>query len=74
VVKVRHLYLVGHTRVHLDRVQGLGEFVELEVVLERGQDVAEGERIAWELMDRLGVERADLIEGAYIDLIKGDGG
>ncbi|MBK7190771.1 MAG: class IV adenylate cyclase [bacterium] len=33
VRKRRTLYLVGRTRVHLDRVEGLGEFLELEVVL-----------------------------------------
>jgi adenylate cyclase class IV len=34
VVKRRTLYLVGRTRVHLDRVEGLGHFLELEVVLQ----------------------------------------
>ena len=31
VRKVRTLYIVVQSRIHLDRVEGLGEFVEFEV-------------------------------------------
>ena len=70
VKKTRYLYLVGQTRVHLDDVEGLGHFMELEVVLEPGQGDAEGQEIAEDLMSRLGVERDDLLEGAYMDLLE----
>jgi predicted adenylyl cyclase CyaB len=70
VRKTRYLYLVGQTRVHLDDVEGLGQFMELEVVLEDGQSDAEGQKIAEDLMSALGVERADLIDGAYMDLLE----
>ncbi|MBK7702188.1 MAG: class IV adenylate cyclase [bacterium] len=68
VVKHRTVYLVGRTRVHLDRVEGLGDFLELEVVLRDDEDAAAGIAEAHALMERLGVRAAQLVEGAYIDL------
>jgi predicted adenylyl cyclase CyaB len=70
VRKTRYLYLVGQTRVHLDDVEGLGQFMELEVVLQEGQSDAQGQAIAEDLMASLGIERGDLLEGAYMDLIE----
>ena len=70
VRKTRYLYLVGQTRVHLDDVEGLGQFMELEVVMREGQSDAEGQAIAEGLLERLGVEKSDLLEGAYMDLLE----
>ncbi|MBN2115920.1 MAG: class IV adenylate cyclase [Anaerolineales bacterium] len=70
VRKTRYLYLVGQTRVHLDDVEGLGQFMELEVVLGEGQSDAEGQAIAEGLLTSLGVEHSDLVEGAYMDLME----
>lgn len=69
VRKERRLYLIGRTRVHLDRVEGLGDFVELEVVLTPGESAADGRAVAAELMRRLGIDDGDLVPGAYIDLL-----
>jgi predicted adenylyl cyclase CyaB len=69
VIKTRTLYLAGRTRIHLDRVVGLGNFMELEVVLDTQAPVAHGEAQAEHLMQQLGIATADLVEGAYIDLL-----
>ena len=69
VRKHRTLFLVGRTRVHLDKVEGLGDFLELEVVLEDGESAEAGVREARDLMERLGVQPSELVEGAYLDLL-----
>jgi len=70
VRKRRTLYIIGRTRVHLDRVQDLGDFVELEVVLSDEQDVGDGFTTARRLMAELGIAEDQLIDKAYIDLLQ----
>jgi adenylate cyclase class IV len=69
VVKHRTLFLVGRTRVHLDRVEGLGDFLELEVVLADGEPSSAGLEEAHGLMEQLGIGPEQLLEGAYVDLL-----
>jgi adenylate cyclase class IV len=69
VQKQRLLLMVGQTRIHLDRVQGLGDFMELEVVLAAQQTDAEGSAIAEALMARLGLADAERLAGAYLDML-----
>jgi predicted adenylyl cyclase CyaB len=69
VRKQRWLLLAGQTRIHLDRVDGLGDFVELEVVLRDDQSESDGVRIADQLMHELGLHNAERIAGAYLDLL-----
>jgi predicted adenylyl cyclase CyaB len=73
VRKTRRLYLAGDTRIHLDRVEQLGDFLELEVVLTPDRSVAEGEAEARRIMAALGVDEDDLIRGAYVDLLNDRG-
>ena len=73
VRKHRTLYLAGRTRIHLDKVEGLGHFLELEVVLADSEPAEAGVREAHDLMARLGVGPSQLIEGAYVDLLDGNG-
>ena len=68
VRKRRVLHLVGQTRIHLDEVEGLGTFLELEVVLKEDQSIADGEAIVRDLMAQLEVSENDLVEVAYVDL------
>jgi adenylate cyclase class IV len=64
------LYLTGSTRIHLDEVEGLGTFAEIEVVLGPHQSVEEGTSVANRLMKALDIETADLVKTAYVDLLE----
>jgi len=70
VRKLRVLFMAGRTRIHLDRVEGLGDFLELEVVLDDGEKAETGSLEAEALMAKLGIELSDLVHGAYIDLLE----
>jgi predicted adenylyl cyclase CyaB len=69
VIKQRTVYKVGRSRIHLDRVQGLGDFLELEVVLSEGESLAAASHEAEALMLQLGITPQQLIDVAYIDLL-----
>jgi adenylate cyclase len=69
VRKQRTLYLAGQTRIHLDRVEGLGDFLELEVVMRDDQPAGKGEAIARQIMTKLNVTDDQLVEQAYVDLL-----
>jgi len=70
VRKVRRLFLVGRTRIHLDEVAGLGWFMELEVMLAPGETPAAGAAEARRLAAALGIVAGDEVTGAYLDLLR----
>lgn len=74
VRKMRKLWVVGQTRIHFDHVDELGDFVELEVVLEQDQTDQVGQSIARGLMERLAIKNEDIVELAYIDLLERQAG
>ena len=70
VKKVREIFLVENVRIHLDQVDGLGEFVELEAVFD-GSAAAEAaqHREVERLMNELGVRADDLVATSYEALL-----
>jgi adenylate cyclase class IV len=70
VIKRRELFLVGRTRIHLDRVEGLGDFVELEVVLAGDEPAERGHEEARRLLQSLEISESALLAHAYIDLLE----
>ncbi|KMQ83643.1 hypothetical protein RF55_19473 [Lasius niger] len=75
VKKTRHIFIVGRTRIHIDNVDDLGNFIELEVMMRSGDknimdcDRETAEKIAADLIQALSIKEEDLIAEAYIDLL-----
>ena len=69
VRKRRELYLNDRTRIHLDSVEGLGCFVEIEVVLDELDQEALGQAVFVDHVQRLGLDKAQIVEVAYADLL-----
>jgi adenylate cyclase class IV len=69
VRKRREVLLVGQSRIHLDQVESLGDFMEIEVVMEPGQPASEGEAVLADLMEKLAIPPEHCIAGAYADFI-----
>lgn len=69
VTKRREVSMSGQTRIHIDEVDGLGFFVEFEVVLRLDQSEDDGRRVAESLMKRLGVGGEQCERQGYVDLL-----
>jgi predicted adenylyl cyclase CyaB len=70
VRKRREIALYENVRIHLDRVEDLGDFVEFEAVWDGGSaGLAEQERKLAVLRERLGVRDEDVLAGSYETLL-----
>lgn len=69
VSKSRELLLYENVRVHLDRVEDLGEFLELEAVLAPDEPETAGQAIVRRLLDALGLANAPVLTHSYADLL-----
>ena len=69
VEKQRALWLYRNTRVHLDRVKGLGDFLELETVL-AGIDAREGTAESEEVIGLLELNKKLFISVPYLELLQ----
>ncbi len=69
VAKTRTLFLLENVRIHLDRVDGLGEFIEFEAVLGTEHSAEEGQAKVEELIARFGIAPEELLDYSYLDIL-----
>jgi adenylate cyclase class IV len=68
VEKLRTVFLHDGVRVHLDEVEGLGSFLELEAILGDSCDEDAARAKIERLRAHFGIREEDLIEGSYREL------
>ena len=70
VRKRRELWLVDNVRIHLDQVDGLGTFLELEAVVDAAHDEPTCRAQAERLLATFGLGEGDCLRASYSDLLR----
>lgn len=68
VDKKREIYFVGNVKIHLDRVRGLGKFLEVEAITRTGRlNRARGQALRFRKL--FGIAPGDIVAQSYSDLV-----
>ncbi len=70
MTKARRLFVFEGVRVHLDRVDGLGDFIEFEGVAADGEDPGSFAYLLADLRQSFGIRDEDLLRESYSDLLR----
>lgn len=70
VSKTRRLFVLASTRIHLDRVDGLGHFIEFEGVVSGDGDPGRFAPLLADLRRSFAISEGDLVGGSYSDLLR----
>lgn len=70
VSKQRKVYFYENARIHIDQVEGLGSFLEIEVVMAADSPDDTGILLMHQLMEVLSIDREDLLNCSYCDLVE----
>ncbi|MBI5116311.1 class IV adenylate cyclase [Candidatus Poribacteria bacterium] len=68
VRKERKLWMHGHTRIHLDKVESLGTFIELETVVKE-ERLKEARMEHNKIVESLGLSRIEKLGVSYSDML-----
>ena len=69
VKKSRRIYILDNIRFHIDDVESLGKFIEIEVRGETEDELPKLRKQIKEFLDLFQVQEENLIKGSYSDLV-----
>ena len=67
--KEREIYFIGNVKFHLDKVKGLGEFIEIEAIGKDNQDKSALLQQCKFYLNLFGISKKDLIPVSYSDML-----
>jgi predicted adenylyl cyclase CyaB len=70
VKKTRTLLTRDNLRLHLDNVDGLGDFGEIEAVLGEGSSPENSRAVVEQLLSALDISRRKLIDASYYEMLR----
>ena len=70
VRKKREIWMWGSVRIHFDIVEGLGDFIELEAVMDDQSEMNIREEEVRRLMVEFDIEEEHLVKESYVDLME----
>lgn len=73
VSKSRRLFTFEGVRIHLDRADGLGDFIEFEGVAADGDDPSRFADLLTQLRESFSIRDEDLLRESYSDLLRSYG-
>lgn len=65
----RRVYRIGEVQASLDRIDGLGDFIELQVEVKPPETAAGAWNAAVDLAEKLGLDPSQLISAPYVELL-----
>lgn len=70
----RHLFRWEEVRIHLDDVEGLGNFIEFEAVVPDGSDLSRANAHVATMRQAFAIDGSNVIGGSYCDLALAEDG
>ena len=70
VKKTRGYYIKDHMTAAADKVENLGNFLELEIIVAKEEERAGGLDMIYELMRMLGCEKTETVRDSYLSMLE----
>ncbi len=68
--KKREIYVIDNIKFHLDKVSGLGTFIEIEAIGESDEDISKLQEQIEYYIKYLLIKKEDLLANSYSDMLK----